>query len=128
MRRGTQGHVAAPRGPTRHLQGDVTLFIFIYMGVIVHIVFRLSEEIINYLNTSHVINPMLSLNFLRVGLSSTELFFMQVTWPLAVRRIDKCIGNLRFDCVDVRTTGSNESTCWKSKSYNICDLIRRYAS
>ena len=88
MRCGTQGHVTAPRGPTWRIRGDVTRIIFTYIGVIIYIVFRLSEEIINPLNTSHLINPMLSINFLRVGLSSTELFFMQVTWPLAVRRID----------------------------------------
>ena len=28
MRRGTQGHVAAPRGPTRRLRGLIFIFIF----------------------------------------------------------------------------------------------------
>ena len=80
---------ARPRGsatgPTRRLRG--VLFIFIYIGYNIYSPFRLSEGIINPLNTSHLINPMPSLNFLRVGLSSTELFLMQVTWPLAVHRI-----------------------------------------
>ena len=33
MQRGTQGHVAAPCGPTRRLRGDVThIYIYIYSG------------------------------------------------------------------------------------------------
>ena len=89
MRRGTQGHVAAPRGPTRPLRGDVTRIIFTYIGDIIYIVFHLSEEIIKSPNLSYVINSMPSFCFLRVGLSSTELFLMQVTWPLAVRWIER---------------------------------------
>ena len=31
MRRGTQGHVATPRGPTRRLRGDVTHYLYLYI-------------------------------------------------------------------------------------------------
>ena len=37
MRRGMQGHVAAPHGPTQRLRGDVTYALFICILVIVHI-------------------------------------------------------------------------------------------
>ena len=36
MRRGTQGHVAAPRGPTRRLRG-VYIYIYIYIIYILYI-------------------------------------------------------------------------------------------
>ena len=41
----------------------------------------------NPVKTPHLINPISSFNFLRVGLSSTEMSLMQVTWPLAMRWI-----------------------------------------
>ena len=75
MRRGTQGHVAAPRGPTRRLRGDVThayLYLIVTIGVIVHIVFQLSEENYYPSKPSHNINPIPFFNFSRVGLSSTR--------------------------------------------------------
>ena len=75
MRCGTQGHVAAPHGPTRRLRGDVTYALFTYILVIVHIVFRLSEDNYYPFNPSHNINPPPSFNFLRVGPSSTEFIF-----------------------------------------------------
>ena len=77
MRRGTQGHVAAPRGPTRRCDA---LFIFTYIVVIIYIVFRLSEENYQPSKPLHDINPILSFNFLRVGLSSTRFLRLQVTW------------------------------------------------
>ena len=84
---------ARPRGsatwahaaPMRH----DAMYLYLLIYVIICIAFHLSEGIINPLHTSHLINPMPSLNFLRVGLSSTELLFMQVTWPLAVRWIGR---------------------------------------
>ena len=75
MRRGTQGHMVALRGPTRRLCGDVTYTLFTYILVIVHIVFRLSKDNYYPFNLSHSINPPPSFNFLRVGLSSTEFIF-----------------------------------------------------
>ena len=36
MRRGTQGHVAAPRGPAQRLRGAIYLFIYIYYIVIIN--------------------------------------------------------------------------------------------
>ena len=73
MRRGTQGHVAAPRGPTRRLRGVIrTQYLYLLIYVIICIAFCLSEWIINSLNASRLINPFDSFNFLRVGLSSTE--------------------------------------------------------
>ena len=75
MRRGMQGHVAAPRGPMRRLRDDVTYTLFTYILVIVHIVFRLSEENYYPFIPSHNINPPPSFNLLRVGLSSTEFIF-----------------------------------------------------
>ena len=50
------------------------------MGVIVHIVFRLSEEIIKPTNQRHLINTFTYFNFSRVGLSSTRFLKLQVTW------------------------------------------------
>ena len=61
----TRAHAA----PTRRCD---TLFIFTYILVIVHIVFRLSEENYEPSKPSHNINPIPYFNFLRVGLSSTE--------------------------------------------------------
>ena len=62
MRRGTQGHVAAPRGPTRRLRGDVThIYIYLSIGYNIYIVFRLSEEIINRLKPLHIIYRFISL-------------------------------------------------------------------
>ena len=83
MRRGTPGHVAAPRGPTRRLCDDVThayLYLIVTIGVIAHIVFRLSEE--NYYPSKplHNINRISFFNFSRVGLSSTWFLNVQVTW------------------------------------------------
>ena len=75
MRRGTQDHVAAPRGPTRRLRNDVTYVLFTCILVIVHIVFRLSEDYYYPFNTSHNIHPRPSFNFIRVALSSTEFIF-----------------------------------------------------
>ena len=74
MRRGTPGHMAAPRGPTWRLRGDVTLiYIYIYIWVIVHIVFQLLEENYYPSKPSHNISSIPFLNFSRVGLSSTRL-------------------------------------------------------
>ena len=73
--------------PTRH---DAT-YLYLLIYVIICIAFHLSGGIINPLNTSHLLNPMPSLNFLRVGRSSMELFFMQMMWPLAVRRIGSAL-------------------------------------
>ena len=76
----TRAHAA----PTRR---DINIYLYIFF--IICIAFRLSEGIINPLNTSHVINPTPSFNFLRVGLSSTELILMQVMWPIVERWINR---------------------------------------
>ena len=88
MRRGMQGHVAAPRGPTRRLR-DMMRRIYIYLYIVYNI-YSLPFIGRDYYpsNSSHLINPILSLNFLRVGLSSTKLILMQVMWPLTARQID----------------------------------------
>ena len=73
--------------PTRRLRGDVTYALFTYILVVVHIVFRLSED--NYYPSylSHIINALPYFNFLRVGLTSTEFLNVQVTWQRERRRI-----------------------------------------
>ena len=87
MQCGTQGHVAAPRGPTQRLRGVMRrVFIFTYI-VIICIAFRLLEGIINPLNTPRLINPLNSFNFSHVGLSSTRFLNRQVTWPIVERWI-----------------------------------------
>ena len=53
---------------------------YLYIWVIVHIVFWLSEENYYPCYLSHIINPSPFFNFLRVGLSSTESLNVQVTW------------------------------------------------
>ena len=79
---------SGPRGSTRRLRGDVTLiYIYIYMWVIVHIVFRLSEENYYPSKPSHNINPIPFFNFSHVGLSSTRSLNVHVTWRKEKRRI-----------------------------------------
>ena len=101
------GHVAAPRGPTRRLRGDVTLiYIYIYMGVILHIVFRLSEE--NYYPSKplHNINTIASLNFFHLRLSPTQFLNAgDMATRGALDRAER--GTSRVDHVHARTTGSH---------------------
>ena len=92
MQRGMQGHVAVPQWPTRRLRGMMwRIYIYLY-SLIICIAFRLSEGIINSLNTLQLINPTFFLNFSRVGLSSTRLLYLQDTWqklrPWIERRIN----------------------------------------
>ena len=72
--RATRAHAA----PTRRCDG-CALFIYTYIA------FRLSEG--NYCpsDMSRLINLSNSLNFSRVGLSSTRFLNMQVTWPIVER-------------------------------------------
>ena len=61
--------------------------LFTYILVIVHIVFRLSEDNYYPCYPSHIINLSPSFNFLRVGLSSMEFLNVQVMWRTERRRI-----------------------------------------
>ena len=67
MRRGTQGHVVVPRGPTQRIH----IFI-IYIVYIMDIHPSVYRKGIQPLDLSHVINQTISLNFSHVGLSPTE--------------------------------------------------------
>ena len=49
MRRGMQGHVATPRGPTQCLRNDVTYTLFIYIWVIVHISLPIIENTLTHI-------------------------------------------------------------------------------
>ena len=87
MRRDTLGHVAAPREPTR--QGDVCYYLYIYYTYyIVHNVQpSVYQKGIQPSESAFVLNPIVSFNFLRVGLKSHTVFKMQVTWTYGGRRI-----------------------------------------
>ena len=76
MRRGTQGHVAAPRRPTRR-RGDMCacyLYVLVLLVYNIYIAFRLSEGDYYLLKPLPVINPLISFNFSRVGLKSHTVF------------------------------------------------------
>ena len=77
MRRGTQGHVAAPNGPTRRLHGEVVTCVhaidmYSYYSFIIYIAFHLAEGYYYLLKLLPFIKPLISLNFSRVGLSPTQ--------------------------------------------------------
>ena len=68
MRRGTQGHVAEPRGPMRvpawH-RGDIYILYLLYIG---YSTYKHSiEELANRYKSVHIIYPTCPLNFLCVG-------------------------------------------------------------
>ena len=75
--RATWQHHVGLRGAYAAMWRDI--FIFTYIGY-TYIVFRLSEEDYYLCYVSRLINPFVSFNFLRVGLSSTEFIWMQDTW------------------------------------------------
>ena len=50
MRRGTQGHVTAPRGPTQRLRGVYIYILFTYFIYNGYSAFRISEGFSNTLN------------------------------------------------------------------------------
>ena len=72
MQRGTQGHVAAPRGPPRRLRGKLYIHIYLYSYVIY-------MGISAFCSSKGYSNPLkrriIAFNILRVGLSSTEFTF-----------------------------------------------------
>ena len=86
VRRGTQGHVAEPRGPTRApaWRGGDTWALFVFnhniMGYSTYKSSDYRKIIIIPLISSHIINPPPSFIFLRVGLKSKEFLNVQVTW------------------------------------------------
>ena len=76
------------------------------MGVIVHIVFQLSEENYYPSKPSHNTNPIGSLNFFRVGLSPTQFLNAgDVATRGALDRAER--GTSRVDHVDAQTTRSH---------------------
>ena len=89
MRRGTLGHVAAPRAPTR--QGDVAYYLHIYFTY--YIVHNVQPSVyrkgIQPSKSAFLLNPIPCFNFLRVGLKSHTVFKMQVTRPIVERRIGR---------------------------------------
>ena len=101
----TRAHAA----PTRRCDA---IYIYIYMGVTVHIVFQLSEDIINPTNPSHLINTFVSFNFSRVGLSPTQ--YLSAGHVAKGEASDRQrIGNPCVDGVDSRSTGDHHRTCFK---------------
>ena len=78
VRRGTQGHVADSRRPTRAPAwrgGDTwAIFIFIiYIGFLIYIGLPIiGRQIINPTNSSLLIYPIVSFHFYSVGLCSTH--------------------------------------------------------
>ena len=84
MRRGMQGHVAKPWGPTRVLAwhgGDIYTLYLLYIGygTCKHCI----EELANHLNRSHLIYPRCPLRFLRVGL----ILLVQVMSIVGLNRV-----------------------------------------
>ena len=91
MRRGTRGHVAAPRGPIRAHAGPRSVYItyIIYLFHIVSIMgFQPSVDRkgIQPINPSGVINSTGLLIFFCVGLSPTQLSSFQAMWLTEERR------------------------------------------
>ena len=72
MRRGTQGHMAAPRGPAQRLCGALYLY-YIYYYYIYKEVFSLAYmgRVIDSSYSSGIINPTKAFNISRVGLIHT---------------------------------------------------------
>ena len=81
MRRGTQGHAAEPRGPTRvpawH-RGDIYILYLLYIG---YSTYKHSiEELANRLKPLYLIYPTPLLLFLCVGLCSLPFVWLQDAW------------------------------------------------
>ena len=89
MRRGTQGHVAEPRGPARvHAWHWGDVYTYIYLLYIGYSTYKHSiEELANRYNLPHLINPI-NLLFLHVGLWSLDFVWLQDAWRDVERRIE----------------------------------------
>ena len=83
VRRGTQGHVAEPRGPAQRLRGAYYIPI-VYLYYILYISRGFQPSVarkgIHPLGSSGIMNPRVIINFFRVGLSPTQCFQLQATW------------------------------------------------
>ena len=90
VQRGTQGHVAEPRGPAQRLRGTL----YILYSYIIYSIMGFQPSIdrkgIQPIRSSGVINPMISFLLFRVGLIHMA-FTMQVTWRDEERRIKRAI-------------------------------------
>ena len=73
MRRGTQGQVAAPRGPTRRLR-DVFIYIYLYTLYSRGIQPSVFRKGIQPIRSSGVINPTFFFNLFRVRLKSHTVY------------------------------------------------------
>ena len=109
MRRGTEGHVAEPRGSTRApvWRGCDTctyLYLLVLYRVIVHISIR-NPIYANPLFFSHFINPFFPFYFYRMGLCST--FFFNFRHRGLTRSVgSKARGLSCVDAMDSKSTGS----------------------
>ena len=84
MRRGTQGHVAAPRGPASRLRGAIYLFIYIYIYIVSingSSAFPIGKGYYP-LKPSGVINPTVSKS-LSVWDKSTSFFLKKISGDVA---------------------------------------------
>ena len=123
MRRGTQGHVAGPRGPTRRLHG-VHIFIFI-----LHILYRkgiqpsVYRKGIQPFKPSRIIYPLIFLNVLRVRLK-----------PFISGKINRWIearDASRVDTVNQKSTTSSITHVSYRCNYNsqiLCDVATSHTS
>ena len=80
MRRGMQGHVAAPRGPTRRLRGALCTYIYIVYLIYSKVSLPYIGRVFEPLRPLLLINPMIPSHFYRVGLCSPRLSLFQATW------------------------------------------------
>ena len=91
MRRGTQGHVAAPRGPAQRLRD--ALYILYNLFTILYKVLQLSlygKGYSSLINRRVLYPDDITFSF-PCGTNPHETYLMQVTWTYAERRIERLI-------------------------------------
>ena len=99
---------SGPRGSATRAHAAPTVYVYLYF--IYYIVYKVQPCVyrkgIQLTNPSDLINPTCFTNFFRVGLSPTQLFSFQATWPLEERWIGRNAENPRVDRVgaDHRST------------------------
>ena len=104
MRRATQGHVAAPRGPTRRPRGVYIYLYILYSLYNSNSAFCISKGYSTPHYASHF-KPTRFFYFHRVGLCSPFILLFQATWRHHKRWI-KARDASRVNMVDARTTAS----------------------
>ena len=129
MRRGTQGHVAEPRGPAQRLRGAYYILYSYITYSIMGIQPPVYREGIRPLRSSGVINPTILFFYFCVGLIHTAVK-MQVTWSLEVRWIGRSAESL----APIKWTWTTDRSIthvsfkWSYNGQIFCDVPASHAS